>query len=265
MQLKAEEDAQSPTQLPASTPLPGQIAYAYRGMAELPGTPRGISMACLDAEYTCVLIDTLHQVPHAVTHLLRDDEQPLPIFADGEFDHILTSRGESDKGGRRRFASRMALLTLLRGSTAYSFHLPSLFTEDASKRFSLLDSEEEGTGLLLKLIHTQKVVTWGGTGSDIPALAFALPALKLPLKGWEDLQKSVEHGAKSGVFPHDAPLSLSKVAMREFGVTLNKSYQLANWGKPPSPLMLAYAATDVVILRELYRKYKDGKLFAAKG
>jgi hypothetical protein len=126
----------------------------------------------------------------------------------------------------------------------------------------LLDPEEEGTGLLLRLIHTQQVVTWGGTGSDIPALAFALPALKLPLKGWVDLQKLVDQGAQSGVFPPDVPLSLSKVAMREFGVTLNKSYQLANWGKPPTPLMLAYAATDVVVLQELYKKYKGGTLFA---
>lgn len=248
---------------PASTPLPGQSAFAYKTMTELPGAPKCISMACLDAEYTCVLVDSLSQVPRAVAHLTQEDDAVAsPIMADGEFDHILTSRGVSDRGGRRRFASRMALLTLLRGSTAYSFHLPSLFAEDTLQRFSLLDPEEEGTSKLLKLIHTQQVVTWGGTGSDIPALAFAFPTLKLPLKGWMDLQRAVDQGAKSGEFPADVPLSLSKVAMREFGVAMNKSYQLANWGKPPTPLMLAYAATDVIVLQELYKKYKGGTLFA---
>jgi hypothetical protein len=69
----------------------------------------------------------------------------------------------------------MALLTLLRGSTAYSFHLPSLFMEDASGADPGRAEDGETIGL--------RVAAGGRALFFIPGCAAMPPDLAARLEG----------------------------------------------------------------------------------
>jgi len=193
------------------------------------------------------LVEELTQLPEALS-LLENKEGD--VYCDGEFDHV----------GNK---NRMALLTLLRGNTAVSFHFPSLFRpwENEERRYFVSAGQDAGVRRLFTFIQTQRVITWGGHESDLPALSYALPALPLPLPLWFDLQREVKLGSKDGRLPTDSPIGLAKAVEREFGVRLNKRFRKENWRLDISPNMLAYAAVDVAVLVNLLRRFQSGTLF----
>ena len=235
-----------------------------------PGAPlndaRAVQFQCLSRSYTITLVERLEQLSPACAALRRCGGADALVL-DGEFDAVLS--GTRHASGRQRYTQRMALLTLLAPASTdlLAFHLPSLFgafEDGEDQRYKVCGAAHAGVADLFALLASSQLVTWCGTSSDLPALRFALPSIAVPRH--YDLQWEVARGAKSGLFPPDAPLGLHGAALKQFGVGLDKSYQLAQWGAPPSPSMLAYAGADVTVTLQLYATFlAEGTLFQGPG
>lgn len=235
-----------------------------------PGAPlndaRAVQFQCLSRAYTITLVERLEQLSPACAALRRCGGADA-LALDGEFDAVCAPTRHAS--GRRRYSQRMALLTLLAPASPdlFAFHLPSLFgafEDGADQRYRVCGAAHAGVADLFALLASSQLVTWCGTSSDLPALRFALPSIAVPRH--YDLQWEVARGAKSGLFPPDAPLGLHGAALKQFGVGLDKSYQLAQWGALPSPSMLAYAGADVTVTLELYTRFRaEGTLFQGAG
>ena len=246
----------------AYSPPPGSQSFAFSA-AGSPAGCRSVAFQCLSKDYTVQLVERLDQLQSSIACLCATAAPGSPVYAlDGEFEAVYS--GARHKGGRKRFSQRMALLTLLApsSSTLFAFHLPSILAgchSLADQRYHM-DAGHEGVRALLGLLEGSKLVTWCGTQSDMPALHFALPALR-SVQGHWDLQGEVSRGVKSGRFCPSTPLGLHGAAVHEFNLGLDKHFQLADWGASPSADMLGYAGADVVVTAQLFSRYEQGLLF----
>jgi hypothetical protein len=220
-----------------------------------------LDFTVLDKSYTVELVSQLEHLEASVAELAAAvaSSEDKSAICDGEFDAVCVEA----EGRRRKYKQRMALLTLIApaSSVLFSFHLPSLFgafEDKTSLHYAVAPEAHAGARALFSLLETTRLVTWCGTSSDLPALQCALPSLRRPLHF--DLQREVINGLGRH-YPVASPVSLHGAVLAHFDRGLNKAFQLANWAKPPTPELLAYAGGDVVVLSKLYERFNEGTLY----
>jgi len=199
---------------------------------------------CLGVAHRIVLVRTSAQLQAALDAFAGVDQ----AYVDGEFTTVELSDGTR--------VPRMALLALHAHGSALThlLHFPSLFAEWATTSdgvYRNVPLETAGMRALAALFRgSARKTWWGGAASDAPVLLNTLPQLA-PLANMRDLQRDVMQRVRSGELPVGTPSGLAPLVRAALGVRVDKSWQQADWGPPPTAAMAAYAACDVIVLRAL--------------